>query len=51
MKNLANWLVFVFVLAVVVLVIVLDLFGESGVEKLREAFRRVITGLSRAIGR
>ena len=49
MKDRANWLVFALVLAVVVLVIVLLPFGESGKEELREAVSRVITELSRAI--
>ncbi len=51
MKDRANWLVFALVLAIVVLVLFLLFFGESGIEKLREAIRYVITGLNRAIGR
>ena len=51
MKDRANWLVFALVLAIVVLVLFLLFFGESGIEKLREAIRYVITELNRAIGR
>ena len=51
MKDRANWLVFALVLAIVVLVLFLLFFGESGIEKLREAIRYVITELNLAIRR